>query len=222
MSPLSLLQRDLFHPTLTLCHPLRLYRLSSQLASLERDLSSARNELATAVRAKTADRASFDRKETALKSDIAKLKDELDRQRKLVSDARSEQRTIKTVSAESSCERTNDEADAIDLPVQDLARAQAKVSGLESDVASLQKKTATLSDDLARSDRDKASVEGEANAAKEVRPRYLLAPVGLALTFHPSRRVQDLESALAQLQEARDKVDSLQDLADCTSRLSRF
>lgn len=72
--------------------------ISSQLSTLQRNLASARDELASTVRSKNADRASFERKEASLKTDITKLKDELERQRKAASETRTEQRSVRTVS----------------------------------------------------------------------------------------------------------------------------
>lgn len=72
--------------------------LSSQLATLQRQLTTAKDELASTVRSKNTERVSFERKETLLKTDIIKLKEELEKQRKSVSEARTEQRGVKTVS----------------------------------------------------------------------------------------------------------------------------
>jgi predicted Holliday junction resolvase-like endonuclease len=73
--------------------------LSSQFATLQRQLTLAKDELATTIRSKNSERVSFERKDTLLKTDITKLKEELEKLRKTVSEARTEQRGAKTVSS---------------------------------------------------------------------------------------------------------------------------
>ena len=146
------------------------YSLSSQLATLQRNLTSAKDELASTLRIKNSDRASFERKESSLKTEITKLKEDIEKQRKSASETRTEQRTVRSVSLSSLplLSPFSVADDPFRFALQDLARSQAKVSGLESDVISLQRKTASLQEELARSGREKASFEGERNALKEV------------------------------------------------------
>jgi len=54
--------------------------------------------LASTLRIKNSDRASFERKEISLKAEITKLKEEIEKQRKNASETRTEQRSVRSVS----------------------------------------------------------------------------------------------------------------------------